>query len=216
MNNIDLVIFDLDGTLLNTIADICGAMNMILAKHGCKQYTVEECKKFIGRGSMALLRSALGDGYDEAFYSLIFKEYLECYENHSVVKTEIFSGIPEMLAKLQSMGIKLAVLSNKPDILTKKIIGLCFPEIEFLSVNGQRDGVPLKPDPTATLQIIKNANTTPERTLFVGDSPEDWKNAANSETNCVLVPWGYNGREVLEKLGADRIIDKAEDIFKFI
>ena len=216
MNNIDLIIFDLDGTLLNTIADICGSMNRILAKHGCQQYTVEECKKFIGRGSMALLRAALGEGYDEEFYKNILAEYLECYENHAVVDTEIFSGIPEMLAKLQEMGVKLAVLSNKPDVLTKKIIKICFPEIEFMSVNGQKDGVPLKPDPTATLQIITAAKTTQERTLFVGDSPEDWINAVNSGTNCALVPWGYNGREVLERLGADHIIDKPEDIFKFV
>lgn len=194
------VIFDLDGTLLNTVPDLLYSMNSSLEKLGKPTISTVQLKAFIGNGARNLVIRALGGNADEQTVSELYSLYGETYSRNLTVRTEYYDGIRELLLSLVNDGIKISVLSNKPDEQTQKIIAHYFPDIPFSCVMGKQDGLPLKPDPTSALLVAEKMNVDPKDTVFVGDSPEDFKTAQNAGMSCVSVLWGYRAKEAYSDL----------------
>ena len=188
------VIFDLDGTLLNTVPDLLYSMNSSLEQLGRPTISAVQLKAFIGNGARNLVIRALGGNADEETVSKLYSLYGETYSSNLTERTEHYDGMYDLLRELVADGIKLAVLSNKPDAQTKKIIEHYFSDIPFSCVMGKVDGVPLKPDPSSALLVAKKMGIEPKDIVFVGDSPEDFKTSQNAGMSCVSVLWGYRDR----------------------
>lgn len=209
-------IFDLDGTLLNTLTTIRYYVNQTIGEMGLSPISVEECCSFIGLGARHLINSTLkSKGIDDAALTeSTLKAYNARYDADTLYLTEPYDGIVGMIDDLLSSGIRLAVLSNKPDPTTTDIVSKFFPG-SFAVVHGGKAGVPLKPDPTALLSTIDELGVSPSEVMYIGDTGVDvltGKNAAVRKT--VGVSWGY--RPVAELLdgGADVIIDHPKDIVR--
>ena len=214
---IKAVIFDLDGTLLNTIDDIGDSLNTALSAHGFKPHTVDEIKMFVGSGVDILLRRALaGTACTPEQLRGVKARYTEEYAARQAIKTKAYDGLVQVLDDLRRLGVKTAVLSNKPQEDTVKTVAHFFTLARFDLVFGQREGVPTKPDPTALYGIIKELGVSKEDCVFVGDSDVDMKTAANAGMKKIGVLWGFRGRGVLEEHNADYIIDKAADIVEIV
>lgn len=213
-----LVIFDLDGTLLNTVADIAAATNHALSANGYPKRTVEEIRSFIGNGINKLFERALPEGSKGMEEVLrIRASFIPYYNEHGCDATMPFPGIPELLGALDGKGIKLAVASNKYNEATCRLIRTYFPGIRFSSVLGQRDGIPTKPDPAVIYEICSEAGIgipeDRESILYVGDSEVDMLTGANAGIPTVGVTWGCKTREQLEKHGPVATVDRPAEIF---
>lgn len=203
------LIFDLDGTLLDTIGDIAAAMDKALIKNGLKTHTRKEYESFIGNGVKLLAERATGGEKTEA----VLKDYLEIYASENDVLTKPFDGIENALLTL-SKTHKIAVLSNKPHNDTTSLVKKYFPNVPFFIAYGQRKGVPTKPDPTSALEIAHTMGLLPQDITFVGDSPEDIKTGKNANMKTAGVCWGYRSKQQLENAQADMIIQTTEELLK--
>jgi len=202
------IIFDLDGTLLNTLPDITSSLNRALAAFGFRQVTEEQTETFVGNGAKNLVKRAIGKDVGEETLDAVYKRYGEEYSENLIVKTKMYDGIAEELKILQNDGFSLAIVSNKPDSQTKRIAEAFFPDVHFDVVFGKRDGVPLKPDPYSALEAMKIIGSDKENTVFVGDSPEDFKTAQNAGIKCISVLWGYRKKEAYSDFGNVVFIEK--------
>ena len=209
----DLIIFDLDGTLLNTIGDLAEAANVMLRKRNLPQHTYEEYCTFVGNGIMRLVERALPEELRTAeSVAAARQDFLSYYIDHIDCKTKPYEGIVQLLGDLQAAGVSLAVASNKFQAGTGELIRRFFPEIGWVAVYGQRPDVPLKPDPAVVEEILSGVNIPRERVLYVGDSGVDIETAHRAGIKAVGVTWGFRSRSELEAAGADRIVDRAEEI----
>ena len=209
-----LVIFDLDGTLLNTTYDIAAATNHALALYGYHTHTPERIKSFVGNGINKLFERALPEGHkDEAEVLRIRAAFIPYYNEHGADFTMPFPGMVELLYTLQRLGIRLAVASNKYQQATEMLISTFFPEIDFCAVFGQRDGVPTKPDPTIVHDICAKAGVSMPDVLYVGDSGVDMQSDINAGVEAVGVTWGCRPRTELAKFSPSWIVVSAEEIF---
>lgn len=209
----DLIIFDLDGTLLNTIGDLAEAANVMLGKRNLPQHTYEEYCTFVGNGIMRLVERALPEEQRTTERVAAAREdFLSYYIDHIDRKTKPYEGIVQLLNDLQAEGVSLAVASNKFQAGTRKLIQRFFPEIGWVAIYGQRPDVPLKPDPAVVEEILSEVKIPRERVLYVGDSGVDIETAHRAGIKAVGVTWGFRSRSELEAAGADRIVDRAEDI----
>lgn len=209
----DLIIFDLDGTLLNTIGDLAEAANVMLGKRNLPQHTYEEYCTFVGNGIMRLVERALPEEQRTTERVAAAREdFLSYYIDHIDRKTKPYEGIVQLLNDLQAEGVSLAVASNKFQAGTRKLIQRFFPEIGWVAVYGQRPDVPLKPDPAVVEEILSEVKIPRERVLYVGDSGIDIETAHRAGIKAVGVTWGFRSRSELEAAGADRIVDRAEEI----
>ena len=197
-------LFDLDGTLLNTLEDIADAMNYALRSLGLPTWETEKYRFMVGNGAKVLAERAAGNHPEMA--DQVLKIYQHRYETHLRVKTRPYEGITEALRKLASGGAALCVLSNKPDADTRSLIADCFPDIPFAHVQGQLPGVPRKPDPTAALAIAEKIGIPPEQFVYVGDSGVDMDCAGRAGMQAAGVLWGFRSREELKENGADWLI----------
>ena len=212
-----LVIFDLDGTLLNTIADLAHSTNYALEKNGFPTHEVSEYNYFVGNGINKLFERALPEeARDEAHILLIRKDFLIHYDEHNMDLSRPYPGIPELLATLHERGLLLAVASNKYQAATRALVAHFFPEIPFTAVFGQREGVPTKPDPQIVYDILAQAGASKEETLYVGDSNVDMQTAINAGVTACGVSWGFRPRVELEHFSPRYIADKAEEILGFL
>ncbi len=212
-----LAIFDLDGTLLNTIADLARSTNYALNKLGYPTHDVEKYNFMVGNGINKLFERALPDGEkNEENVLRVRKEFIPYYNLHNADDSRPYPGISELLSCLQSAGIRLAVASNKYHAATEKLIAHYFPEIRFIAVFGQREGVNVKPDPTVVFDILKLADVEKKDVLYVGDSGVDMQTAANAGVTACGVTWGFRPRTELEKFSPAYIIDTAGEIEKLI
>lgn len=208
-----LVIFDLDGTLLNTIADLALSTNYALNKLGYPTHEVEAYNFMVGNGINKLFERALPEGEKtEENVLRIRKEFVPFYDMHNADESRPYPGIPELLSHLQDAGIQVAVASNKYQAATQKLIAHYFPTIKFIAVFGQRDGVNVKPDPTIVFDILKIANIEKNDVLYVGDSGVDMQTAANAGVTACGVTWGFRPRAELEEFSPAYIVDSAEEI----
>lgn len=221
----DTVIFDLDGTLLNTLDDLAAADNHALAEFGLPLLDTDTVRQYIGRGVRNLMKkSVYGPDFEERFgkdpvdgetFERIFQSYRSYYSEHVNDRTAPYPGIPELVDRLKEEGCRLAVLSNKYDEAVKKLIEAHFGD-RFEIVLGQRDGVPKKPDPTAVREIMEQLGSKPERTVYVGDSDVDVRTAVNAGTGSIICTWGFRSREELTEAGAEVFAETPDDILSII
>ncbi|MDE6828597.1 MAG: HAD-IA family hydrolase [Alistipes sp.] len=215
--NTRLVIFDLDGTLLDTIGDLAVACNASLAMRGLPQHSYDDYCGFVGNGIMRLVERALPEPLrTPENVALMRADFVRCYTEHIDARTRPYEGVPELLAVLSQRGLRLAVASNKFQAGTEKLVQRFFPGIAFDPVFGQREGVPLKPDPAVAETILALTETPPGQALFVGDSGIDILTAKAAGIRSAGVTWGFRSRTELEEAGADHIVDRAEEILALL
>lgn len=208
-----LIIFDLDGTLLNTIADLAQSTNYALQLLGYPIHEEAEYNNMVGNGINKLFERALPEGEQTPENVLrVRQQFVPYYDLHNADKSQPYPGIPELLEQLQDKGIQLAVASNKYQEATTKLIAHYFPQIHFAAVLGQREGIPVKPDPTIVHDILAMTGIAQEETLYVGDSNVDMQTAANAHVPVCGVTWGFRPRAELEAYHPDYIVDKASMI----
>lgn len=211
-----LVIFDLDGTLLNTYADIAAATNHALRLRGYPEHSVAVIKSFVGNGINKLFERALPEGHKHEFLE-IRRDFIPFYNEHGTELTFVFDGMTELLEKIQSKNIKIGVASNKYEEATKHLMKHFFPTIGFTAVIGQREGIPTKPDPGIVYEIMKAAEVEdPTDVLYIGDSEVDMQTAKNAGVDVIGVSWGCKTREQLESHFPLSVVDKADEINGFI
>ncbi len=213
----NLIIFDLDGTLLNTIADLAQSTNYVLDKLGFPVHEEKAYNFMVGNGINKLFERALPNGAKtEENILRVRKEFLDYYSQHNTDKSRPYPGIPELLRTLNSNGKKLAIASNKYHEGTRKLADCYFPEIPFIAILGQREGIAPKPDPTIVLDIIKESSFQKEDILYVGDSGVDMQTAINAGVAACGVTWGFRPKDELEKFNPEYIINKSEEILGII
>lgn len=205
------VLFDMDGTLLDTLADMAAAVNHILSVHGYPLRTEEEVRAFVGNGARKLMERALPpDVTGEAFEALL-EEYRQWYEAHACVKTAPYPGVPAVLAALHRAGVRCAVVSNKPDGATRELAARFFPGLPAF---GQQDGIPAKPAPDMVYHALAELGVEASAAAYVGDSEVDVALARNAGLPLVAVSWGFRGREALEEAGAALVVDDAATLLE--
>ena len=210
------IIFDLDGTLCDTIYDLADATNFALAKMGYPTHSVEKIKSFVGNGIKNLMIRSMPEEerYEEKIEETK-KNFFEYYRFHYADKTVAYEGILEVLKTLNERGIKLAVCTNKEDTMAKTIVKKLFGDI-FSVVIGQGDKFPLKPNPESSYYIMNELGTTCEDTVFIGDSDVDIKTANNAGLESIGVSWGFRDVQELIDNGCKKIANNPLDIIKFI
>lgn len=212
-----LVIFDLDGTLLDTIADLAESANHALKELGYPTHPVEVIRTFVGNGINKLLERALpANERTEENVMNLRTYFIPYYDRHNADLSQPYPGIVSLLEQLQAKGTMIAVASNKYQKATVKLVRHYFPTIRFIEVLGQREGINVKPDPTIVSDILKKANVSQEETLYVGDSGVDMQTAINAGVEAIGVTWGFRPRAELESFAPMGVIDKADELIKFI
>jgi len=206
---IKAVIFDLDGTLTDTLADIGNAMNHTLAEHGLPTYDLDRYRYLVGSGMKRLARLAVGDRQD--MYEPVLAGYAAYYARHATDTTAPYPGVVEMLGALHARGLKLCVFSNKPhgDVVT--VVQRYLPEIPFALVQGQIESVPVKPDPAGALRCAAALGVAPDECLYLGDTDVDMLCARNAGMHPIGVKWGFRPEE-LAAAGAEAIIEEPMEI----
>lgn len=215
---IKLCIFDLDGTVLDTVHTIAYYGNYALSKNGIEPIDAQEYKYFAGNGAVNLIKRALRfrDMLTDAIFEKVFADYNTAYNANTSYLTAPFEGIKETLDAIKAQDIKMAILSNKPHFATCGVIHSLFGEGYFECVYGQRENVPIKPDPSAVHQIMEQFHVKPEECLYIGDTGTDMQTGKNANLCTVGVLWGFRGREELQASGADFIIEKPKQLLECI
>ena len=212
-----LAIFDLDGTLLDTIGDLAEACNHMLSLRGLGLHTREEYAKMVGNGIFNLVKRALPEELRTDEYAIAARhDFLDFYTAHIDCYTRPYEGIREVLHTLQENGWTLAVASNKFDEGTQKLVRTIFPEVNFKSIYGNKEGFPLKPDAALLQLIMDECNATAETTVMIGDSGVDIQTAKNGGVRSIGCTWGFRPRTELEEFGADHIIDSPSEILQIL
>lgn len=208
-----LAIFDLDGTLLNTIADLATSTNQALEACGFPTHPVEEYPFFVGNGINKLFERALpAEARTEKNVLRVRTHFLPYYDRHNADLSLPYPGIPQLLEHLQEAGVKLAVASNKYQRATQKLISHYFPTIRFAAVFGQREGVPIKPHPQVVEDILAIVPVKKEEVIYIGDSGVDMQTATNACIESLGVTWGFRPREELMQHTPTHIADTAEEV----
>lgn len=213
---INACIFDLDGTLLNSLRDIANTTNYVLHKNGFPQWDLDQYREFVCDGLPALLQRALADNYTPDKIVRLTDDFTAYYSSHYNDFTVVYAGMPELLHNLLNKGVKLAVLSNKPDHFVKVIIDELYPDIHFSIIQGKTDDFPQKPNPASLLNVLNKLRVTPDETLYIGDSNVDIFTAHNAGVKAVGVTWGFRERSELEEAGANYIVDSPDIILHLI
>ena len=210
------IIFDLDGTTLNTLEDIKESLNTILKSEGYCEKTYDDVRINLGRGSRNLIKDSLPKDVDDSLIDTITDKYIAKYRTHYNVETKAYDGIQELLNNLENKGIKLAVNSNKPDEFAKDLIKKHFPGNHFISIIGSRKGIPNKPDPYSANEIVEQMGFEKSEVLYIGDSESDVKTAKNAGLKCVGCLWGFRDLKTLIEAQADIIISKPEELMEHL
>lgn len=215
MQNIQAVIFDLDGTLLYTLEDLADSCNEALRFYGYPQRTLDEVRQFVGNGLGVLTELALPDGKKDPHYDEVLLKMRECYAKNWQNKTKPYDGVPEMLSSLTNHGFKCAIVSNKPDAQVKELAQLYFQKDVHVAV-GEREGIRRKPFPDSLNSVMQLLGVNKNYVLYVGDSDVDIKTAANAQVACVSVCWGFKSKEFLMQNGASEIISSPSDLLELL
>ena len=208
-----LVIFDLDGTLINTIADLGASTNYALQRLGYPTHDLESYKMKVGNGINNLFRRALPEGEktDENVLR-VRREFIPYYNAHNTDLSRPYPGMTELLETLQAQGVLLAVASNKYQEATTKIITELLPTIRFSAILGQREGINIKPDPQIVYDILQATGVSKEEVLYIGDSGVDMQTGLNAGVETCGVTWGFRSREELESFHPQHIVDSVEEL----
>jgi phosphoglycolate phosphatase len=212
-----IVIFDLDGTLLDTIQDLSDSVNAVLNKRGYPLFTVNDYKYFVGRGMDELIKTVMEkSGIDSELFEEFKADYVLEYGFRCRTNTRIFDGMMNVLNQLREKGLKLAILSNKPHFQTEEVVDFYFKDFNFDLVYGKKPEFRIKPYPESALDMIKKLNLAKEDVLYVGDTNTDIQTAINAGFTSVGVLWGFRTRSELEEAKADYIIENPSDLLNII
>lgn len=212
-----LIIFDLDGTLLDTIADLANATNQALAYYGYPTHPIDSFRIFVGNGINKLFERALPENERTTENILrIRNRFLPFYNEHNADFSQPYKGIETLLADLQAKGIQLGIASNKYQAATEKLVKHYFPNTSFIEVLGQREGIPTKPNPFILSEILKKAGVQAKEALYVGDSDVDMQTGKNAGIESIGVTWGFRPRKELEDMAPLGIIDEPIELLNFI
>lgn len=211
------VIFDLDGTLVNSIADLANSVNAGLQKAGLPVYGEEQYLRFVGNGAEKLIQRAMGKAYeDKRLKDMVRIEFQTQYNLHCNDNTRAYEGCEQMLYHLPKLGVMTGVLSNKPHEFVQPILDKAFPTVKFTIAWGKREGYTVKPDPKALLDMLKELQVPPEQCLYVGDSDVDVITARNANVDMVGVEWGFRTKEELLKSGAKTVVKHPLEILDIL
>lgn len=213
--SLSLVIFDLDGTLADTLADISAAMNRVLADFGLPTHPTARYARYVGEGVARLAERVLPPERQD-LHARVTEAFRADYSEHLVVESAPYPGIPELLDALAARGVEIAVLSNKPQALTQRVVDALFAGRTFRAVVGQQPEVPKKPDPSAALAIAGDAGARPGSCALVGDTPTDIHTARAAGIMAIGVQWGFRRRDDLESAGADAVIEAPPELLPFL
>lgn len=211
-------LFDLDGTLVDSLRDLADATNTVLAEMGHPTHPVEDYNFLLGDGATTLMERCLpkelasDSVYIEKAVAAMKASYATRWKTH----TRPYPGILDLLNTLTARGIRCGVLSNKPDEFAKEMVEYVFPKTPFATVRGALEGIPIKPDPTSAMQICEEWNTSPDQILYVGDTNTDMRTGKAAGFKTIGVIWGFRDREELEATGADLVIEQPEDLLNLI
>ncbi len=208
------VIFDLDGTLLNTIDDLADSSNYVLAAKGYPVFTSEQYKKFVGNGAAILMKRIHPAGTSQEELDEALAQFQVYYNAHKDIKTAPYPGIPELLARLKAREFRLCVLSNKPHEISTQIIRHYFGDETFDIIMGKSSDFPVKPDPASCHYLIDRLGADKSEVLYVGDSNVDMQTARNAGLVKCGVCWGFRSEDELKAEGADYLAHSADDIFE--
>ncbi len=213
----EVVIFDLDGTLLDTIEDLADAVNTSLKMHGMPLRTLDEIRQFVGNGITVLMERAVPGGKDNSEFDSAFREFKNYYAGHCNDKTKPYPGIAEMLKKIKKENVRMAIVSNKADFAVKELNSFYFNDIMDVAL-GENEvaGIRRKPAPDMVFEVLKHFNCPAAKALYVGDSEVDLATARAADIACVGVAWGFRGRDFLEQNGADVIIDTPAEMLDIL
>ena len=212
-----LIVFDLDGTLLNSLEDLADSANWVLEQHGFPTHPVDAYRYFVGDGVRKLIERILPqEERTEARIEQCRQEFVAYYKVHMEDKTSVYEGITELLVELKNRGLKIAVATNKVHIAVKPLMEKYFPEIRFDSMIGQREGIPVKPAPQIMFDILRETGCEPSEALHVGDTATDMQLAHNAGVTPVGVLWGYRPLKELQEAGAKFIIEKPEELLGLV
>ena len=215
--NKKIIIFDLDGTLLNTLEDLTCSINFMLSKFGYSQKNKEEIKNYVGNGVYKLIERAIPDGISNPNFDDCVKIFKNHYKNNMYNKTSAYAGIEAMLEKIKNKNILTAVASNKFDLAVKELCEKYFGNlIDYAIGENEKYGINKKPAPDMILKILDKYGINSANALYVGDSEVDIQTAKNCKIKCISVTWGFKTREFLTENGGENIIDNPDEILKYI
>ena len=206
-------IFDLDGTLLDTLTDLAASTNYALRTHGMPEHTIDEVRRFVGNGVRKLMERAVPDGADNPLFDEAFATFRQHYMEHSLDTTRPYEGVPDMLAALKAKGCHLAVVSNKMMAATQELCRHFFPEtIEVAIGENEAEGIRKKPAPDTVIAALRQLGVGEEGAVYVGDSDVDIATARNSNLPCISVLWGFRDRDFLLQHGASTLISAPKEL----
>ena len=211
-------IFDLDGTLTNTLESMTYSVNLTLEEMGLSKITKDQCRLFVGNGARVLMEKSLkaaGDT-DASRIEEGMEIYGRIFDQNCTYHVTPYEGIPEMLKALKDKGIQLAVLSNKPDRQTVKVVKAIFGEELFDYAQGQKEGIRRKPEPDGVWYLMEQMHVSKEECLYIGDSEVDVATGRNAGLKTIGVLWGFRDRKTLETAGADDLIDRPDELLQFV
>lgn len=211
-------IFDLDGTLTNTLESMTYSVNLTLKEMGLSQITKDQCRMFVGNGARVLIEESLKVSGDSKASRIEegMKIYGRIFDQNCTYHVTPYEGIPEMLKALKDRGIHLAVLSNKPDRQTVKVVKEIFGDNIFDYAQGQKDGIRRKPAPDGVWYLMEQMQVSKEECLYIGDSEVDAATGKNAGLKTIGVLWGFRDRKTLETAGADHLIERPEELLQFV
>ena len=211
-------IFDMDGTLINSLEDLADSVNEAMDHYGFAHHTLEEYRYFVGNGARKLIKRSIPNDRveDETFVSEVLEYYNDCYARHLTNKTKPYDGIIELLTKLQLMKIPMGVCTNKQQFAADEIVNFMFPANIFSMVIGDSKGMPRKPDPTKVLKIAKQFNVVPNRIAYFGDTSVDMETAHNAGFLSVGVTWGFRPESELIESGAEILIKHPSELWQYV
>ena len=208
-------IFDLDGTLLDTLGDLAASVNFALRTHGMPEHSIDDVRRFVGNGVRRLMERAVPDGANNPHFAAAFATFREYYMDHSLDTTRPYEGIPETLATLRERGCRLAVVSNKMRKATEELCRHFFPDtIEVAIGEDEATGIRKKPAPDTVFAALNSLHLTKESAVYVGDSEVDIETACNAGIPCISVLWGFRDKDFLLQHGAKTFISAPQDLLE--
>lgn len=209
------VVFDLDGTLLDTLSDLRDSVNFALEKNDLPKRTTEEIRSFVGNGIRLLIERSVPENTSSEITDKCFLDFKEYYKDHSAILTKPYDGIIDIMKALKSKCVKVAVVSNKADFAVKTLMEDYFSNL-YDCAYGEREGVPRKPEPDGVFDAIKEMGAEIKDTVYIGDSEVDVITSKNAGLPCIAVTWGFRDKKVLESLNPEYIVDSPSDIIRII
>lgn len=210
-----LAVFDLDGTILDTVEDLTASVNAALTASGFPARSVEDVRRFVGNGIRKTLERSVPEGTSAAAVDRLYEDFSAHYRVHSADRTRPYDGIPALVTSLREAGMKTAVVSNKVDSAVKALCAQFFPGLFDLTV-GERASVPRKPSPEGVREVLDALGIAPQDAVYIGDSEVDIQTARNAGMQEILVSWGFKGRAFLEAHGAACVVDTPSEIVSLL